>query len=160
MAWRRPSHKPLSASVLVDLQTHLCVTRPQWVKWVDIFQHVWIFLCILDVAAANGIIKICWLIIYIPVYILSFVFFLAFMLSSMWWFTYQTNGSIQFIYFIRWFVYIYIYIYIYGWKQIMNGTSTGLPRPYLNHCCKINIFFSMSIVHQQCFPYMYTPRQK
>ena len=32
MAWRRPGDKPLSESLLVRLPTHICVTRPQWVK--------------------------------------------------------------------------------------------------------------------------------
>ena len=34
MAWRRPGDKPLSEPMLVSLLTHLCVTRPQWVKCV------------------------------------------------------------------------------------------------------------------------------
>ena len=32
MAWRRPGDKPLSAQMLVFVATHICVTRPQWVK--------------------------------------------------------------------------------------------------------------------------------
>ena len=32
MAWRRPGDKPLSEAMLVSLLTHICVTRPQWVK--------------------------------------------------------------------------------------------------------------------------------
>ena len=32
MAWRRPSDKPLSQPMMVGLPTHLCVTRPRWVK--------------------------------------------------------------------------------------------------------------------------------
>ena len=32
MAWRRPSDKPLSEAILVNLPTHICVTRPQCVK--------------------------------------------------------------------------------------------------------------------------------
>ena len=35
MPWRRPGDKPLSEPVMVSLLTHICVTRPQWVK------HVW-----------------------------------------------------------------------------------------------------------------------
>ena len=35
MAWRRPDDKPLSESMVVRLPTHICVTRPQWVKWVS-----------------------------------------------------------------------------------------------------------------------------
>ena len=32
MAWSRPGDKPLSEPMLVRLPTHICVTRPQWVK--------------------------------------------------------------------------------------------------------------------------------
>ena len=32
MAWRRSGDKPLSESMTVSLPTHICVTRPQWVK--------------------------------------------------------------------------------------------------------------------------------
>ena len=32
MARRRPGDKPLSEPMMVRLQTHICVTRPQWVK--------------------------------------------------------------------------------------------------------------------------------
>ena len=35
MAWRRPGDKPLSKPMIVSLLTHICVTRPQWVKiWI------------------------------------------------------------------------------------------------------------------------------
>ena len=39
MAWRRPGDKPLSETMMVSLLTHICVTRPQWVKCNHI--HVW-----------------------------------------------------------------------------------------------------------------------
>ena len=32
MAWHRPGDKPLSEPMIVSLLTHICVTRPQWVK--------------------------------------------------------------------------------------------------------------------------------
>ena len=32
MAWRRPGDKLLSQPMMVSLLTHICVTRPQWVK--------------------------------------------------------------------------------------------------------------------------------
>ena len=32
MAWRRSGDKPLSEPMMVRLPTHICVTRPQWVK--------------------------------------------------------------------------------------------------------------------------------
>ena len=32
MAWRRPGDKPLSEPMIARLPTHICVTRPQWVK--------------------------------------------------------------------------------------------------------------------------------
>ena len=34
MAWRRSGDKPLSEPMMVSLLTHICVTRPQWVKEV------------------------------------------------------------------------------------------------------------------------------
>ena len=33
MAWRRPGDKLLSEPMMVRLPTHICVTRPQWVKF-------------------------------------------------------------------------------------------------------------------------------
>ena len=32
IAWHRSGDKPLSEPMMVSLQTHICVTRPQWVK--------------------------------------------------------------------------------------------------------------------------------
>ena len=32
MAWRRPGDKPLSEPIMFSSTTHICVTRPQWVK--------------------------------------------------------------------------------------------------------------------------------
>ena len=32
MAWRRPGDKPLFEPMMVSSTTHICVTRPQWVK--------------------------------------------------------------------------------------------------------------------------------
>ena len=32
MAWLRIGDKPLSEPMMVNLMTHICVTRPQWVK--------------------------------------------------------------------------------------------------------------------------------
>ena len=32
MAWRRSDDKPLSEPIMISLPTHICVTRPQWVK--------------------------------------------------------------------------------------------------------------------------------
>ena len=33
MAWRRLGDKPLPEPKMVSLLAHICVTRPQWVKW-------------------------------------------------------------------------------------------------------------------------------
>ena len=35
MAWCHPGNKPLSEPVMVSLLTHICVTRPQWVKKIS-----------------------------------------------------------------------------------------------------------------------------
>ena len=32
MAWRRSGDKPLSEPMMISLPSHICVTRPQWVK--------------------------------------------------------------------------------------------------------------------------------
>ena len=52
MAWHRPGDKTLSEPIMVSLPTHICVTRPQWVKRKhdDIMpckcvQHRWPFMC-------------------------------------------------------------------------------------------------------------------
>ena len=38
MAWRRPGDTPLSEPMMVSLLTHICVTRPQWVKQqIDVY---------------------------------------------------------------------------------------------------------------------------
>ena len=39
MAWRRPGDKPLSELMMVYVLTHMCVTRPQWVKYDLIIMH-------------------------------------------------------------------------------------------------------------------------
>ena len=36
MAWRCPGDKPLSEPMMVSLTTHICITRPQWVKEVNL----------------------------------------------------------------------------------------------------------------------------
>ena len=46
MARRRPGDKPLSEPMMVSLLTHICVTRPQWVKsWAQLFRPTDIQLC-------------------------------------------------------------------------------------------------------------------
>ena len=43
MAWCRPSDKPLSEPMTVNLLTHICVPRPQWVmkKYLKILSTKW-----------------------------------------------------------------------------------------------------------------------
>ena len=36
MAWRRSGDKPLYETMMISLPTHICVTRPQWVKYCRI----------------------------------------------------------------------------------------------------------------------------
>ena len=41
MAWRRPGDEPLSEPMMVSILTHICVTRPQWVKpHIDYYNNV------------------------------------------------------------------------------------------------------------------------
>ena len=35
MAWRRPGDKPLSDPMMINLTTHKCVTRPQWINMLS-----------------------------------------------------------------------------------------------------------------------------
>ena len=35
MGWCRPGDKPLSEPVMVSLLMQICVTQPQWVKWIN-----------------------------------------------------------------------------------------------------------------------------
>ena len=44
MAWRRSGDKPLSESTMVILPTHICVTRPQWVKHCSLQLRVMLIL--------------------------------------------------------------------------------------------------------------------
>ena len=65
MAWRRPGDKPLSGPMMVSLLTHLCVTRPQWVKayfWLYLDISDYVSLC--DTGRANIIFYVvtCWFI--------------------------------------------------------------------------------------------------
>ena len=39
MAWRRSGDKPLSETMMVSSPTHICATRPQWVK------NLWLTQC-------------------------------------------------------------------------------------------------------------------
>ena len=41
MAWRWSGNKPLSEPVVVSLLTHICVTRPQWVKTLWPCDTIW-----------------------------------------------------------------------------------------------------------------------
>ena len=40
MAWRRSGDKPLSEPMMVNLSTHICVTRPQWVTKISLFDYL------------------------------------------------------------------------------------------------------------------------
>ena len=41
MAWRRSGDKSLSEPMMISLPTHICVTRPQWVKTTMLLQMSW-----------------------------------------------------------------------------------------------------------------------
>ena len=42
MAWHCPGDKPFPESVVVSLLTHVCVTWPQWVKWLPTCHDVFV----------------------------------------------------------------------------------------------------------------------
>ena len=40
MAWRRPGDNPLSEPMMDYLLTHICVTRPWWVKFIICYPYI------------------------------------------------------------------------------------------------------------------------
>ena len=44
MLWRRPSDKPLSELMMIRLLTHICIARPQWVKYI--YTHTYAYKCV------------------------------------------------------------------------------------------------------------------
>ena len=53
MAWRRPGDKPLSRPVLINLLTHICVTRPQCVKLLCTLKYTWCFFAFKNVTTSH-----------------------------------------------------------------------------------------------------------
>ena len=41
MTWRWPGDKPLSEAMMVSLLMHICIARPQWVKWNGYYVDTW-----------------------------------------------------------------------------------------------------------------------
>ena len=60
MAWRRPGNKPLSEPMMVSLLTHICVTRPQWVKHRFVHSHLPLFKYILLINYSIAVVKFDW----------------------------------------------------------------------------------------------------
>ena len=54
MAWRRLGDKPLSGPMMVSLPTHICVTRPQWVKKAWSIRYVTLSLALKDRSRNNA----------------------------------------------------------------------------------------------------------
>ena len=48
MAWRWPGDKPLSEPMMASLLTPICITQPQWVKYVSIWWDYIIHKCMWD----------------------------------------------------------------------------------------------------------------
>ena len=57
MAWRRPGDKPLSEAMMVNLPTHICVSRPQWVN--DDTGPSWHTCCLEGMTICNYIHCVC-----------------------------------------------------------------------------------------------------
>ena len=47
MAWRRSGDKPLSEPIMISLPTHICGTRPQWVKYAILTNRLVLLLNVL-----------------------------------------------------------------------------------------------------------------
>ena len=74
MVWRRSGDKPLSEPMMVNLLTHICVTRPQWVNFIDMNIQVGSYLFDISTAISNdgGIPVLCTLDVYAPVQFMSY----------------------------------------------------------------------------------------
>ena len=62
MAWRRPDDKPLYKPMMSRLPTHICVTRPQWVKWKRCINTILIWFKFISMVwlARNSFSKLCY----------------------------------------------------------------------------------------------------
>ena len=60
MAWRRSGDKPLSEPMMVCLPTHICVTRPQWVKQhqTHYLNHCWAIINLIPWRTLKSSVKI------------------------------------------------------------------------------------------------------
>ena len=75
MAWRRPGNKPLSEPMMVRLPTNICVTRPQWVKYI-LGRNLWhkckLHWCMIRIFLINYLIpsltkqNCCWILTAVP----------------------------------------------------------------------------------------------
>ena len=54
MAWRRRGDKPLSESMMVNLPTHICVTRPRWVNYLELKSYAGIWICLWNLSDNNS----------------------------------------------------------------------------------------------------------
>ena len=61
MAWRRPGDKPSSEPMIVRSLTHICVTRPQWVKLSEVNLSCGDIFIVIKVSTQQGAI---WLIVW------------------------------------------------------------------------------------------------
>ena len=61
MAWRRAGDKPLSEPMMLRLPTHICVTRPQWVKhvYMKILLHESQIICYTYSQCHNVLTRLC-----------------------------------------------------------------------------------------------------
>ena len=70
MAWRRPGDKSLSEPMMVNLQTHICVTRPQWVNSLRLedMNHNWFRYWLVAYSTPNNYLNQWWLIVNWTIY--------------------------------------------------------------------------------------------
>ena len=58
MVWRRSGDKPLSEAMMVRLPTHICVTRPQWVKTAVLHWTIILFMLSVTLILAKKLMPI------------------------------------------------------------------------------------------------------
>ena len=96
MAWRRSGDKQLSEPMMVSLLTHICVTRPQWVKQRVVCQNIYILqTCKMLMMPSITIFYILILIIsfYIIRYIIRYIITISFNSQAIFFISYGINKN-------------------------------------------------------------------
>ena len=109
MAWRRPGDKPLSEPRMESLLTHICVTRPQWVKMAlyCLSTHSCCPAC-----RAFEIATRFWDVVICPIYMCLTVYEFSFILFDLCLFITIFNFTLNYILIVTFWIFTYYKIWI------------------------------------------------